>query len=172
MITQNEKHTLEIAAHKLSEGHWVIGDTAIEILDRLEDKYTRQEILREVGKICDLSWRRVDKIVAVCLAFPERDGYGFGYYERAYDFGPDANDAIEYLSFFQEEFGRVPAVSEFPMLFKQHILGGDVTPPSVDPPPDEILLQVRVLRRMISERYPKLLDLVDVLEKALSASIQ
>lgn len=134
MLTSEQRERLVEAGHRLSVSHWEIGDVVALALEGAEKQ---SDVLREAGLLCGLSWRRVRKIAYVSMAFPEhiRGEWGFGYYERAMELGEYALDAIEFLDWYKEEYGRALGVTEFIRIFRTHILG-DVT--MEEPPPFEV----------------------------------
>lgn len=129
----------EIAAAR-TRSNWRVGELAKAALD-----YVNHE--RETGAMAgvhtyhvwaaihhytDISPRRVEKLMGIYMEFPQavRDQYSrydFGYFEKAYEFKSNLRlQALEFLPWYEQEYGRVPSVSEFKFLFRKHILGENV----------------------------------------------
>lgn len=155
MITHEQESGLVEAGKHLSTSQWFIGYTTLDIIDAHSER--RELVYRNVGQLCGLSARRVEKLSYVCVAFAgeDRDKYPFGYYERAYELGEQKYDAIEYLDFFVQEYGRVPTISEFVFMFREHILGEVTVDPLPTPsmPPDDLVRYLGNIRYIISSRY-------------------
>lgn len=171
MIPQTAMDKLLCAGRDISNSQFIIGDVTLDLIAELN--YARQHIVTRVGEITGLSGRRVDKIAYVCAAFPDmtrNPHYGFGYYEQAYNLGDDKYDAIQFLDFFEQEYGRVLSVSEFTLVFRQHILGEK----TYNEPPEEVRehgLYIQRLKFLARSRQngDAILRLLDEVETAFAS---
>lgn len=164
MITIEQQDTLIAAGEQLSQSHWVIGFTTYEIIEGSEA--SRDSIFREIGILCGLSARRIEKIFYVYSAFMNHNltKYPFGYYERAYEMGEHKYEAIEYLDFYVDEYGELPSISKFSFVYRSQILNEIVTDDRTPPEPDTAVFQyIGSIRSIMSyqlhnERVMQLLD--------------
>lgn len=174
MFSDIDTYALIGAGQDISEGQWTIGEIALIYIDKGND---RLKVCHEIGVLCGLSGRRVDKIARVAELFlpnlKEWGDWSFGYYERAYSFGEDAYPAMDFLDFYVEEYGRRPTVTEFPMMYAQHIVGKVVADDAPSMPVYEVNdFEMYIGRlRYMSTNHPnreRILYLLDELEGLVS----
>lgn len=127
MIVMNydQQTRLTDAGRKLSEARWEIGDVSNEVLDMNGGADgARLEAFYHISQFVGLSARRVDTIARVAETFPPgiRGEWAFGYYEMACKF-ENPHEAIEFLEFYVEEYGKVPTITSFELLYQTHALG-------------------------------------------------
>ena len=108
MIPEPARRQLEEASRHLSNSQWVVGKIANELMAELTPRYNRFQVLAAISDICGLSAGRVRKIAQVESVFPERnESLQFGYYEMAAELPEeDRLPAIEFIGFYEQEYGR------------------------------------------------------------------
>lgn len=113
-----------------SRGYWTIGDRANELTEELKN-YHRFQVHSAVGQVVGLSSHRVAKIAAIAATFQARnEALPFGYYERAFDLPPlEQEQALEFIDFYEAEYGRRPGVEEFIALYRTQIMAQPIYDP-------------------------------------------
>ncbi len=146
---------LRLAARVQTVSNFKIADLANETMAYVK-KQKRQGKFKEVhefqvwyavARLCGKTAGRVRRIAKIGCAFPieirARYEYDFGYYEQAVVFDVSEREgALEFIAFFEKEYGRTLGIGEFPKLYRQNMLGENAITLETPPMPEgfDILL--------------------------------